>query len=183
MVIEDLQNKITDLEAELRFKGDIGFADSTNTNLLIKSLSNDIEQLNNTKHELNQQIVSLKDKNWRDSLTIRQVTNELENLKRENSNLKSTIELIRDNEKDMKAENKFLRNSILAHERNSLLYQNIITQNDALDINVIQGLERSMYLLRSNDDVNKGLSLINIEKIVDEVRNFRVKTKAKVEAR
>ena len=116
-------------------------------------------------------------------MTIRQITNELENLKRENSNLKSTIELIRENEKVMKTENKFLRDSILTHERNSVIYQNIITQNDALDINVIQSLERSLYLLKTAEDVNKGLCLINIEKLIEEVRNFRIKTKAKVEAR
>ena len=182
-IIEELQNKISELEIELRYKSDIELSDSTNSHLIIQSLRNDVEILKSSKNDLNQQIIKQKEQTWKDSLNIKHLTNENENLKRENSNLKNTIELVHENEKDVKTENKYLRDSLLMHERKCILYQNIITQNDALDINVIQSLERTLYLLRSSDEINKGLSLVNIEKLIDEIRGFRFKVKAKIEAR
>ena len=112
---------------------------------------------------------------------MRQISNENENLKRENNNLKSTIELIHDNENETKAEWNYLRESSLSHERNNILYQNIISQNDALDINIIQNLERNLSLLRSSDVLNKGLVWVNLEKMMEEIRTFRLKVKSKIE--
>lgn len=112
---------------------------------------------------------------------MRQVTKDNENLKRENINLKNTAELTLENEYDYVHENKYLRDTSLATESKCLAYQNIITQNDKLDLSVIENLERSLGLLRSSEEINKRLVTVNIQRIIDETRSFRIRIKNKLD--
>jgi hypothetical protein len=69
----------------------------------------------------------------------------------------------------------------LTAESKCLAYQNIITQNDKLDLSVIENLERSLGLLRSSEEINKRLVTVNIQRIIDETRSFRIRIKNKLD--
>ena len=144
-------------------------------------MKKDVEQITAQRNELAEQNTALKEQIWKENLTQRQLTSENENLKRENMNIKNAVDLNLDNESTLKTENKYLREASLATERKCLLYQNVITQNDKLDINIIENLERSLGLLRSSEEINRGLVIIKIEKMIEEVRNFRVKVRGKID--
>ena len=181
LINDELQKRVSELEFELKRRNESMKSDSTNIDLLFQSQKKEIEQLTIQRNELTDQVNRLKEQIWKDNLSMRQVSNENENLKRENNNLKSTIELIHDNEKEIKAEWSYLREASLSHERKNILYQNIITQSDEYDINLIQSLERNLSLLRSSDALNKGLVWISIEKMIDELRSYRFKVKSKID--
>lgn len=183
MAIEDHRKRIVELEFELKKKDDDYKTDIANCDLISQGLRKENEQLTKQRNELSDQNTLYKEQLWKENLTTRQLTNENENLKRENMNLKNTIELTQDNEAELKNENSYMREKSLDLEKKSLLYQNIITQNDKLDISIIENLERALGLLRSSDELNRGLVTINIEKIIDEVRTFRLRVKSKLDNR
>lgn len=181
LTIDDLKRRIVELEFELKRKDDDYKSDIANCDILIQTHKKEIEQLTTQRNELNEQNIKYKEQSWKDNLQLRQLTNENESLRRENINLKNTVELTQENERELKNENTYLRESSLTQERNNLLYQNIITQNDKLDISVIENLERCLGLLRSSDELNRGLVTINVEKVIEEVRSFRIRIKNKLD--
>jgi hypothetical protein len=182
VVIDQLKKHVLDLEFELTKKDEDYRIDVANCDLIAKSLKTENDQMTIQRNELNEQNTKYKEQIWKDTLLTRQVTNENENLKRENMNLKNTAELTLENEYDYVHENKYLRDTSLAAESKCLAYQNIITQNDKLDLSVVENLERSLGLLRSSEEINKRLVTVNIQRIIDETRSFRVRIRNKLDA-
>lgn len=183
ILIDDLKKRILELEFEIKRKDSDYKTDISNCDLIAQGLRKDVEQLTLQRNDLSEQAIKLKEQLWKEILISRQLTNENENLKRENLNLRNTYDLTQDNESELRNENKYLREKTLDTERKTLLYQNIITQNDKLDISVIENLERALSLLRTSDELNRGLVTVNIEKVIDEVRTFRFRIKNKLENR
>jgi hypothetical protein len=182
VVIDQLKKHVLDLEFELTKKDEDYRIDVANCDLIAQSLKTENDQMTIQRNELNEQNTKYKEQIWKDTLLTRQVTNENENLKRENMNLKNTAELTLENEYDYVHENKYLRDTSLAAESKCLAYQNIITQNDKLDLSVVENLERSLGLLRSSEEINRRLVTVNIQRIIDETRSFRVRIRNKLDA-
>jgi hypothetical protein len=181
VVIDQLKKHVLDLEFELTKKDEDYRIDVANCDLIAQSLKTENDQMTIQRNELNEQNTKYKEQIWKDTLLTRQVTNENENLKRENMNLKNTAELTLENEYDYVHENKYLRDTSLAAESKCLAYQNIITQNDKLDLSVVENLERSLGLLRSSEEINRRLVTVNIQRIIDETRSFRIRIKNKLD--
>jgi len=181
VALEEMKKKVIEKEYELQRRNEDFQSNSTNYDLVSQTLRKEVEQISMQRDELAKQNKAYQEQIWKESMVMRQLNNENETLKRENLNLKNTIELIADTEGELKVENKFLRESSLAQERKSLLYQNIITQNDKLDISLTENLERSLGLLRSSEEINRGLVVIKIEKMIEEIRSFRFRVRNKID--
>ncbi|CAI2378351.1 unnamed protein product [Moneuplotes crassus] len=179
--LEELQKQISTQNHEIKQKYNGSNTDVNNYDLSSQTLRRELEQVTFQRDDLVEQNKALKEQSWKDDLATRQILAENESLKREVINLRSNIELSRETESECKAENTYLKETSLAQERKVFLYQNIIAQADQFHINLSNNLQSSLELLRTSDEVNRGLVLIKIEKMLEDVRNYRLKSKSKIE--
>ncbi|CAI2378137.1 unnamed protein product [Moneuplotes crassus] len=180
-MVEELQKKIMLQSVEIQQKNDDYTTDVTNYDLASQTFKKEIEQLMKQRNDLMEENKALKEQNWKEGLVSRQVVTESEALKREILNLRNTIEISNETEKEYKNENKYLKEASLMQEKKALVYQSIITQGDQFNNNLANNLQSSLELLRTSEEINKGLVLIKLEKLLEDVGNHRFKTKSKLE--
>lgn len=176
LTIDQLKKRIIALEFEIKKKDEDYRIDISNCDLIAQSVRSENEQLIIQRNELTDQNTKYKEQIWKDNFITRQVNNENDNLKRENINLRNTAELAHENEIELKNDNKILREQSLSTESKCLAYQKVISQNDKLYQSIVENLERSVKLLRSSEEINRGLVTVNIERIIDDVRNSRIRS-------
>lgn len=175
LAIDQLKKRIVALEFEIKKKDEDYRIDISNCDLIAQSVRSENEQLIIQRNELTDQNTKYKEQIWKDNFVTRQVNNENDNLKRENINLRNTAELTHESELELKNDNKVLREQSLSTESKCLAYQKVISQNDKLYISIVENLDRSVKLLRSSEEINRGLVTVNIERIIDDVRNSRIR--------